>query len=60
MDISVIGMQNVIAKALNKELPEEWGAFKATTRDGDEYVEVCKADGDRGERYIITIQKAWE
>lgn len=48
-------IQSIVAKALNAELEEPWGAWKATTRDNIELVELVNER--TSERYVITIQK---
>lgn len=48
-------IQRDISDALNVIYPEPWGAFRATTRDGMEYVEFRNEETD--ERFIISIVK---
>lgn len=58
MEITVLTLQNAITKNLNIMLDgvgSDCGAFKATTRDGEEYVEVCNPDHSKS--FIITIVK---
>ena len=55
MKPNVLVLQNIISQAINHVIDENFGAYKCTSKDGEEYVEVCNAD--HSERYIITIVK---
>lgn len=57
MQINVLSLQRLISQAINREIPgdSDFGAFRCTSKDGDEYVEVCNRD--HSESYIITIVK---
>ena len=51
--VDVLSIQSQVASALNHVLPEEFGAYKCTTKEGEEYVEVCNAD--HSTRFIVSI-----
>jgi len=46
-------IQRCVSRALNEQFEAPWGAFRATTRDNMEYVELMNEV--TGKRYIISI-----